>query len=214
MKTLLPMFILTVLTTGAFAQTAILEAESNWNAKLEALNSEYFDKLNQLQAEQIETLESLRKSATTQDKLDEAIRLRELIESLKVEMGSSELPDDNGKLTRDKARVANILRQSKWNCADNPNLSKWFGRSFVFHENGTVLPSSDTSSKIPNNRWAIIDGRTIVAMFGDYMIVFRLNEKGSSLDVLENGNCIDTKAKRHGFVVQSPSVTRALRDGK
>ncbi len=132
MKSLLSLFVLTVLTTGAFAQTAILEAESNWKSKLDELNKEYFDKLRQLQAKQIETLEALRKDATTQDRLDEAIRLRELIESMKVEMGASQLPDDNGKLTRDKARVELILSKTKWNCADNKNLTKWFGKSFVF----------------------------------------------------------------------------------
>lgn len=214
MKTLLAMFVVTILTTGAFAQTAILEAESNWKSKLDELNKEYFDKLRQLQAKQIETLEELRKNATTQDRLDEALRLRELIENMKVAMGVSQLPDDNGKLTRDKARVELILRKSKWNCADNPNLSKWFGKSFVFHESGTVLPSNDISTKIPNNRWAIIDGRTIVAMLGDYMIVFRLNDKGNAMEVLENGNCINTKDVRHGYVVKSPSITSTARDGK
>ena len=129
-------------------------------------------------------------------------------------MGSSALPEDNSKLTREKARLANILKQSKWNCSDNPYLSKWFGKSFIFYENGTILPSNDTNAKLPHHRWAVLDGRTVVGMFGDYMIVFRLNDKVNAMDVLENGNCIDTKAKRHGFVVQSPTVTRALRDGK
>ena len=171
MKTLLSFLVLTALTTGAFAQSAIQEAESNWNAKLEALNKEYFDKVKQLQSEQVESLESLKKRATTQDKLDEAIQLRDLIDNLKMEMGSSALPEDNSKLTREKARLANILKQSKWICSDNPNLSKWFGKFFVFHENGTIVPSNDTSAKLPHHRWSILDGRTIVGMFGDYMIV-------------------------------------------
>lgn len=125
MKTLLSLFVLTILTLCASAQTAVQDAESAWNAKLDALNNQYFDKLRKLQAEQIETLEALRKKATTKDRLEEAIRLRELIESTKVAMGLPQLPDDNGKLKRDKARVELILRKSKWNCADNPNLSKW-----------------------------------------------------------------------------------------
>lgn len=125
MKTLLSLFVLTILTPCASAQTAVQDAESAWNAKLDALNNQYFDKLRKLQAEQIETLEALRKKATTKDRLEEAIRLRELIESTKVAMGLPQLPDDNGKLNRDKARVELILRKSKWNCADNPNLSKW-----------------------------------------------------------------------------------------
>lgn len=214
MRIFLSLIALSVLTTCTFAQTSTQEAESNWAAKLEALNKEYFEKLKQLQAEQIESLESMRKKATTQDRLDEAIQLRDLIDKMKAEMGAPALPEDNSKLNRDKARVANVLRQSKWNCSENPNLSKWFGKSFVFHENGTIVPSSDVSAKLPHHRWAILDSRTVVGMFGDYMIVFRLNEKGNALDVFENGNCIETKAKRHGFVVQSASVTRALRDGK
>jgi hypothetical protein len=73
MKMLRSLIALSVLTTCTFAMAQ--EAESNWTAKLEALNKEYFEKLKQLQTEQIKSLELLRKNATTQDRLDEAIRL-------------------------------------------------------------------------------------------------------------------------------------------
>lgn len=202
------------LSLPVLAQSEPETAEQIWNEKLTALNTEYFEKLRTLQEDHVKVLESLKTDATTGDRLDDALKLRDQIEKFKNEMDAPKPPDDSNKLAKDKTRLANILRQSKWNCSSNPNLPKWAGNHLIFHENGTIVPAHDPSAKVPHHRWAILDGKTIVGMFGDYQIIFVLNKEGNALDVLEIGNVIDPKAKRHGYVVQSPSISKSLRDNK
>lgn len=206
--------IVLVLATSASAQTESTTVEDQWAESLNALNSEYFEKLRTLQSEHIKLLEALKTEATKNDRLDDAIKLRDRIETFTADMGNLALPEDNSKLAKEKARLASILKQSKWDCSANPNLPKWAGTHLVFHENGTIVPASDQNAKVPHHRWAILDGQTIVGMFGDYQIVFRLNAKANALEVLEIGNVIDATAKRHGYVVQSPAMTRSVRDKK
>ncbi len=214
MRILLSLCALAFLSTCALAQPGVSDSTLDLDAGIKALNNEYFDKLKRLQAAQIESLEARRKEATTRDQLDEAIRLRDAIEKIKTEMGTPILPDDNNRIFREKARLEGVLARSKWSCANTPNLLRMVGAFLVFHENGTIVSSSNEQAKLPHHRWATLDGRTIVGMFGDYMIVFRLNEKGDALDVYEIGGTSDTKSKRHSYVVQSPPISKSIRDGK
>lgn len=203
-----------VLASSASAQTESTTVEEQWSESINALNEEYFEKLRKLKAEHITLLEALKTEATKNDRLDDAIKLRDRIENFRAEMGNRVLPEDNGKLSKEKARLATILKQSKWDCSANPNLPKWAGTHVVFHENSTIVPASDQNAKLPHHRWAILDGQTIVGMLGDYQMIFRLNTKSNALDVLEIGNAIDATAKRHGYVVQSPAMPRSARDKK
>ncbi len=214
MRILLSLCVSALLSTCALAQPGVNDSALDLDAGIKALNNEYFDKLKELQAAQIELLEARRKEATTRDQLDEAIRLRDAIEKIKTEMGMPILPDGNDRLSRERARLESVLARSKWNCTNTPNLLRMVDAFLVFHENGTIVSSSNEQAKLPHHRWATLDGRTIVGMFGDYMIVFRLNEKGDALDVYEIGGTSDTKTTRHSYVVQSQSLAKSIRDGK
>ncbi len=122
-------------------------------------------------------------------------------------MDRPSLPEGD-KLAKEKARLAAILKKSKWNCESHPNFPSWAGKFLVFHENGLMVPAADENLKINHHRWAIFDGRTVVGMLGEFLFLFRLSEKGDAFDVLEIGNCFNTKDKRHPTVVQNPSMPR------
>ena len=212
MKISLCCVLLLLLNCNASAQTPIQDLESEWTKAIDVANKEYFAKVEQLRNEHISKLELARKEATTNDKLDDAIKLRDLIESQKSQLGKPEFPDDDGRLSKEKQRLANVLRNSKWNCENHPHFPKWAGKDIIFHENGTVLPASDPNAKMPGHRWAIIDGRNVAALFGDFLIIFRINEKENALDVYELANMMDFKTKRPS--VHSASLARSRRDSR
>lgn len=212
MRSLLSVIILAICCTQVCGQSAQEKAEAEWTASVETANKEYFDKLEQLRTQHVEKLELLRKDATTNDRLDEAVKLRDLIESHKLQLGKLELPEEKTKLAKEKQRLANILRASKWNCAKHPHFPKWAGDNLIFHENGTMVPASNPNAKMPNLRWSVIDGRNIAALLGDFLVIFRLNEQENALDVYELASMVDLKTKRAS--VLSASLARSPRDAR
>ncbi len=201
-----------LVVSNSSAQTPVRDLDLEWTSAIEAANQEYFAKVEKLRNEHISKLELARKEATTNDKLDDAIKLRDLIESHRLQLSKTELPEDKGKLSKEKQRLANVLRTSKWHCEDHPHFPKWAGKHLIFHENGTVVPASDPKSNMPGHRWAIIDGRNIATLFGDFLVIFRINEKENALDVYELANMMDFNTKRPS--VHSASLARSPRDAK
>lgn len=212
MKHFLYCVLFLLITWNASAQTPIQDLELEWTKAMDAANQEYLAKVEQLRNEHISKLELARKEATSNDKLDDAIKLRDQIEAHKSQLGKPEIPEDDKKLSKEKQRLANVLRSSKWNCENHPHFPKWAGKNIIFHENGTVLPASDPNAKMPGHRWAIIDGRNVAALFGDFLIIFRINEKETALDVYELANMMDFNTKRPS--VHSASLARSRRDSK
>lgn len=212
MRNLLSAIVFLLVTSVALEQTPAQNLDSEWIKTVEAANLDYFAKVEQLRNEHVAKLELARKEATTNDKLDDAIKIRDLIESHKLQLGKTELPEDKGKLSKEKQRLANVLRSSKWHCADHPHFPKWAGKHLIFHENGTMVPASDPNAKMPWQRWAIVDGRNIAALLGDFLIIFRINEQENVLEVYELGNMVDFQTKRAS--VKSASLARSQRDAK
>jgi hypothetical protein len=214
MKTTIALILAFAFCSTLHAQTELEKLESEYVKSLDMLNQDYFNKLRNLQLEHITLLEAKRKDAMTKDELTEAIRIRDHIEKLRAAIPGESLPEEKGKLTKEKVKLAANLSSSKWECSAVTNISKYAGSHIVFHENGTIVPASKPETSNSSIRWAIVDGRTIIGMFGDYQMIFIVRDDGKSMDVLEVGNVIDTKAKRHGYVVASPSITRSPRDRK
>jgi hypothetical protein len=200
------------LGTNLYAQSSSELVESAWKTRVEVLKEEYFAKLSLIGAEQIQSIETFRKEAMASDNLDEAVKLRAIADRIKSEVEKPELPEDKSRLAKDRMKLLNVLRTSKWNCSDHENFPRWAGKFIVFHENGTIVPSVDLDGKWTHHRWAVIDGRHIVALFGNFLMVFRLSDDGNSLIPFEWGPYEDEKAKRGAY--KAKSLWKSVRDAK
>lgn len=211
MKVITTLFAI-ALGSSIFAQSPSELVESEWKSRVEAVKDEYFAKLSLIGAEQIQSIETLRKDAMASDNLDEAVKLRAIADRIKTEVEKPELPEDRSRLARERMKLLKVLRTSKWNCTNHEHFPKWAGKFIVFHENGTVVPSVDLDAKIPDHRWAMIDGSHIVALFGNSLIVFRMSNDGSELVPFEWGSYEDEKTRRGAY--KAKSLQRSVRDSK
>lgn len=73
--------LLPCLVSRASSQTSVQEAEQSWAFRSQAILQEYFARLDQERQNHIDQLEKLRKAATVGDRLDEAVAIRNLIET-------------------------------------------------------------------------------------------------------------------------------------
>ena len=195
-----------------FAQSPSELIESEWESRIEAVKEEYFAKLSLIAAEQIQLIETTRKVAMASDNLDEAVKLRAIADRIKSEVAKPELPEDKSRLARERMKLLKVLKTSKWNCTNHEHFPKWAGKFIVFHENGTVVPSVDLEGNHSGNRWAAIDGKHIVAIFGNNLIVFRLSADGSELVPFEWGSYEDEKTRRGAY--KAKSLQKSVRDAK